>query len=488
MTSIRQIAEIAGVSTSTVSLALRDDPRVRAETRARIRDLAAQYHYHGVQARCLASSTATIGCLVPFVSVPIYAQILSGILHAAFDHAHHTLVLEHEHQLVDDTFYALQALIAQRVQGLIIVGAAHPIPRNAILEMRSHNIVPMLVACNGAELPVDQVCINEAQLAASAVDYLVQLGHQALAYIEPESMTAHAPRKEAIQRAAAHRKLHMTNLKVATTDAPAAVFATLAHLRPPPTALMVENDALAMRLLHGAPLLGLRIPDDYSIIGCGDYFGSGVMTPELTTVNLYPEVLGRHATAHLIARIHQSSPSSDPVVEMVPIRFIVRHSCAGPGQSRTAPPPSRPRTLPPHQSAVATFLNLLRAGFSDFSIYITARDGGMPASPELWGWTQLREYAHTWKPKPNSLHLGYLDDNGWLMLYPHRVQAFLATMTASTGQAFPYSFIMLKRMLAEAGILACTQERHITRYTHVVRVACKTHRLLRLQGQALTME
>lgn len=483
MATIRQIAELAQVSTNTVSLALRNSSRISIATRERIQELAERLHYQP-PARRGVPVAGTIGCLVSCLSMPHYSRIMSGILQECFTQGRPALVLDYYHHLRGDTHYALQSLLEKDVTGVLIINPEQVFPASAILELRSRNIAIVLVGGQGSELPVDTITNDVHHLTIAVVDYLLQLGHRHLLYLEPPAEVVAGERQRAIRTHCALRGIHIDMDTYDMTRDAVAMLQTILTRRPCPTAIVCNSDFEAMALIHAAAHIGVRIPGDISIIGCGNLFGTQIMSPALTTVDLYPEVLGRHAAQLLLTRLDQRDGSSQPTVELVPTWLLIRESCAAPAQA-----PATATSGGYHASthpAVVTFLNRLRQGFTEGRVYVTQRNGTLPPHPELWGWRQMRPKA-PWQPAARAIDIGFLD-GPWLLLHLTPLTHYLQGMSPSIGDAEPRSMPQLTRLLAEAGLIDVVHTGQRRHYTKVVRCQHKRQRVLRLRVTSLYHE
>ncbi len=290
MPIIRQLAELAGVSIGTVSMALRDDARIHPDTRARIQELATRFHYrpNRLMQSLVTGASHTLGCLIPFVDFPYCSRILRGVLEEAFLASYHMFVLE-THGQEAHTILGIQSLIEQRVDGVIIhSGHQRSLPRKTMLELRSHNIVPVILDATRADLPVDAVCTHEQQLAELAVDYLHGLGHRRIAYLGPASKGHRQGRAPALAQALQARRLSAdafidTGDRTFETLADSELLHTLLTAPTAPTAVITTDD-MAVVLLQGLRARGLAVPRDLSLLGIGNHPTSAFTDPPLTSI------------------------------------------------------------------------------------------------------------------------------------------------------------------------------------------------------------
>jgi DNA-binding LacI/PurR family transcriptional regulator len=336
MTTIRQLAQLADVSICTVSKALRDDPRISAPTRQRIQELAVQHCYrpNRLTQHLIQGKSHTIGCIVPDVANSFHARLLRGVLAAVSQSDRQVLILETHNQLLR-TLKAMHALMEQRVEGILIASEHYaPIPRPVILEMRSHGIIPIGLDATRFATPVDSVRTDENRLADIAVSYLMELGHRRIAYIGPLPTGPLIDRARAFSRA--FRRHHLTETTLIDTEAEdyalfsaAAVFDHLSTLPTRPTALIAWEDRIAARLIQEAHARGIDVPGAVSILGCANFDLGDLVTPRLTSIEQFPEEVGRQAVELLLARVTGVRGESERrrEVRAIPPRLVPRASC-----------------------------------------------------------------------------------------------------------------------------------------------------------------
>jgi DNA-binding LacI/PurR family transcriptional regulator len=331
MATIRQLAQLAGVSIWTVSLALRDDPRVRPEVRQRIKELAELYHYRSnrLLQGALTGNSGSIGCLIPSVHSPFFSRVLEGVLVAAFAESYEVIPL----QLLDPVFEsmckALQTLTEKRVEGVLIASSIFtPIPKRAFLELWSHDIIPISLQASPTEVPIDHVQSDWQQIAHLAVDHIYRLGHRHIVYAGSLSNLASALTQEMPRWAEA-------TLTILTIDMSAMVDQELAaFFQQPalPTACIAQSDMIAARFIQQAHAHRRQVPRDISVISCASSQFRASFLPPLTAINQQPEEIGRSAANLLFRRIAEgkSCSSIQPETILIAPEFIPGKSCARP--------------------------------------------------------------------------------------------------------------------------------------------------------------
>lgn len=337
MTSIRKIARIAGVSHMTVSRALRNDPRVRAETRDRIVQLANEYHYKPITSQQTSARNGflTIGCVVSAVGDEFYAEIIDGIVKRAFAESYHVVILQSSFD-VNLTNQALLTLIEQQVKGVLLLSGIDPPPVSpeVLFELLSNDVVPIAIDKRATLRPIDLIWNDEEQMAALAVEYLLSLGHRHIAYLGIKCAGKHHYRYVIMHHALqAHGLSTEYCLEMPLTSPYSEPLDMLLQTSPSPTAIISFNDHVASRVIQTLSALGVRIPEDISVLGCGNMPMCDFLYPRLTSIDQHPREIGQRAVELLIQRIDSRLITPGDMIPLevkVPSSLCERDSCGPP--------------------------------------------------------------------------------------------------------------------------------------------------------------
>lgn len=331
------VAERAGVSKATVSKVLngRADLSVRPETRQRVQEAAEALGYRPHSgARALAgASTHALALLVPALANPTYVTIARGAYQRARELGYLSLLAEDfEGQEADESFNDL--VQEGRVDGLLIASAR---PGHPLLDALRRSRVPHVFVNRSVEGSDRNVTMDVARSSVTALDHLHSLGHRAVGHIAgPPGITPSDARRQAFLRRAG--ELGLTAAPVASGDfteegGEAAALELLRPAsddgRPPVTALYTSSLAQAIGAMGAVRSIGLRIPEDISVVGNDDLPVAGHLNPPLTTVAMPLYELGSAAVDALVAAI-EGRQNGDVVVPTEP-RLILRDSTAEPG-------------------------------------------------------------------------------------------------------------------------------------------------------------
>jgi LacI family transcriptional regulator len=337
MPSLRKLAQLAGLSASTVSRALRDDPRLKPETVARVKALAELYHYrpNRLVQTLVSGKSHAIGCIVPRIDAQFFAGVVRGVLEHAFSESYHVITLQSESNLTY-TCKALQTLIELQVDGVLLSsGNSVALPDAALFEAWSHGVVLVGIQDSPTVTPIDQVLTDEDQVAELMVGHLHALGHRDIAYVGTNLELI--SRGKAVKRALRRRRLSTEWFYDTEKEQIEILVATWRAQTHAPTAVTTYTDIEACMVLQAATRLGLQVPRDLSVVGCANMEPLINFLPHpLTSIEHYPSRIGHEACALLLERINESAKpgSYTPIRRIIATSLVKRASCGPPRRGR----------------------------------------------------------------------------------------------------------------------------------------------------------
>lgn len=298
--TIRTVAARAGVSKSLVSLVLQNSPHVSEAKRQAVLKAVAELGYRpDPVARSLAERrTRTVGVVIDDLSNPWYVALLDGLRPVLHEHGLRPLLADGRTE--PD---AVQALADLRVDGIVLVGTASPSAAEQVGALADQ--IPTVVA--GTREPrlsaVDLVANDDHRGAQLATAHLLGLGHRRIAHIVGEGEVGRL-RRAGHEAALAEAGLAPWCVEGDWTEATGRRLTT-ELLRAPdrPTAVFAANDLSAVGVLAAADDLGLRVPEDLSVVGYDDTWFARMHRLSLTTVDGHIGEVGQVAARTLIARI-----------------------------------------------------------------------------------------------------------------------------------------------------------------------------------------
>jgi LacI family transcriptional regulator len=343
--TIHDVAAAAGVSKSTVSNVVRGAEEVSDATRARVQNAIARLGYkpNAIARQFVKQRTTVLGVLVGDLSNPYYAQMAQVVERAAFRRGHTTMFCNIEG--ADLAVAGVDALLEQRVAGIVFLAF---IRRSDELDDALQRAGIPIVFLGLSERWGDSVGPRDRQGGKLATEHLLELGHRRIGYVRTPLVEASGDRARRDGYRAAMRRDGIVPLPVyvwtpgALTIAAGRETVELgAALRRPdaPTALFVSNDIGAIALIEACERLGVRVPDDLSVVGFDDIALAGLQRISLTTVAQPLDAQAERAVALLLERIE--NPRLGPRHESADVELRVRGSTAAPRSS--APPRSTRR-------------------------------------------------------------------------------------------------------------------------------------------------
>jgi LacI family transcriptional regulator len=304
---MKQVAQRAGVSISTVSHVINNTRVVSSDVRARVQGVIDELRYiPSAVARSLKNDkTDTISVLVPNNSNPYFAELIRWIEDAAFQ-CGYNMILCNAHGGADKQTAYLRLLMEKRIDGLVLVASGADDEQELMLRHEAVPIVQLERALPGLE--ADVVYAGQEEGAWQATRHLIGLGHRAIACVSgPPDLPRARERVAGYLRAMAEAGLEVPSGRVVhdafTSAGGHAAFSRLLDQPHPPSAVFVTSDLMALGGLCAAGRLGLRIPAELSVIGYDDIEGAGYASPPLTTVAPPKRDMARLAIELLIERI-----------------------------------------------------------------------------------------------------------------------------------------------------------------------------------------
>jgi LacI family transcriptional regulator len=323
--TIVDVAEAAGVSRATVSLVLRQSPLVADETRERVQQAIAAvgYIYNRGAAQLRSGMSGTIGVIVPEITNPFYAELLSGI-DETFDVDGRLCFVANSTDSPERQERFIRRIRERGVEGIIICAAEGSSPL-LLGQMRDWNLpfVQILRSIDGDD--GDLVVPDFAMGTRMAVEHLVSQGHTRIALMPSAKNTSAAlERVSAFTSAVAQYGLHTGVIlagRLTRCDAGEMVAGLLSRADRP-TAIICHNDLLALGVVSALRRLGLVPGMDLSVVGFDDIPESSHSVPALTTVATHPVEVGARAAVLLLRRIMTPAGPAERI--LIPPHLIVR--------------------------------------------------------------------------------------------------------------------------------------------------------------------
>lgn len=332
---IEAVARQAGVSTATVSRALRGLPNVSPDTRERVLAAARELDYVASPSasRLASGQTRSVGVVMPYIGRYFFSQVLSGA-EAVLRRAGYDVLL---YALPDDrsreVFFEAMPL-RRRVDAVLIVTL--PLSAEQLAQFAALGVP---VGAVGLAAPgVTSVRIDDAAGARTAVNHLVNLGHERIAMIggglseaEPNPFSTPDDRRDgyraALEEAGLTRYPEYEVDGQYTTVGGEQAMGRLLGLAVPPTAVFAQSDRMAVGAMHALRAAGLSCPEDISIVGFDDHEVAAPL--DLTTIA--QPMVDEGATA--AQQVLDMLAGGARVETLLPTQLVLRSSTSPPGAS-----------------------------------------------------------------------------------------------------------------------------------------------------------
>ena len=332
MSTIRDVAELARVSTATVSRVINSPAKVSTATRERVQQAmqACRYNYNALARGFVTKKSDTIGLIVPAITNPIFAESTRGVQDVANDNGYQ-VILGNSYYQYDNEVRLIKVLRERRVEGLLITTTDL---KGRILQNLLDDGFPFVLLYSTVRKgPMSSVGVDNFLGGYRAAEHLVQLKHRRIAMLagrfnfSDRSFHRWHGYKRCLN---AHQIPYDPGLVLQTRYSLVSGregAKSLLGRSDPPTAIFCSNDYLAIGAMKGAQELGLQVPADISIVGFDDMEIASFITPTLSTIRQPAYTMGKLGVEILLNHIKDQGPGA--VHKILETSLVVRNSTAG---------------------------------------------------------------------------------------------------------------------------------------------------------------
>jgi LacI family transcriptional regulator len=326
--TIKKIAELAGVSHKTVSRVVNNEKYVKEETKNKILSIIDKYKYEpnyfaiGLKTK----KSRTIGLLVGDIENPYYARLAKGVINVCESSNYNVIVCNSQYDSSLSEKY-LKMLLSKEVDGLIISNIDLTV--DTVKNLVKKNI-PLVFTNIKYGIPgLNYIKADDYYGGKLAADYLIKLGHKKIYFLRPPNVYGSQERINAFIDTMAKNKIHFndsyfSSLLYDEGDSYTATKEFISNHKDF-TAIIAGNDFIAIGAMEAVFDMGLRVPDDFSIIGYDDLKIAKVMRVPLTTIKQPKYLFGKLAAEKVINLLENTDSSREKKV--IKPELIERMSC-----------------------------------------------------------------------------------------------------------------------------------------------------------------
>jgi LacI family transcriptional regulator len=325
-----EVAHAAGVSSATVSYVVNNGPRpVATETRekvlAAIQELG--YHPNALARNLRLQHSSTIGLIVPDIHNPYFAEVARGVEQMASENGL-TMVLCHSDYKLERELHYVKIMQAERSAGVIWFPATNSAEPAKQLASYGMPLVVLDRVVPGVRAPA--VVADNFRGGYLASQHLIDLGHRIIGCItRPTELYHSTERIRGFRAALTENGIEVDESLLVSggfrLDDGCAAAKQLIGKTPRPTAIFAYNDFMAIGTLRAAYELGIKVPNDLSVVGFDDIPQAAFTCPALTTISQPKFEMGREGVSLLLDEINESTLGINPT-PLLPIKLIVRES------------------------------------------------------------------------------------------------------------------------------------------------------------------
>lgn len=328
--TLKDVANHAGVSRTTVSVALSGSSYISEETQKKViaSAQALGYVYNRAAANLRAKSTSTLGLILPGLDNSFYTELLKGVNQEA-NHFKKTILLGCTFGSLEEQERLISSMIEHRVCGIIIFMVPGT-SSDTILRIEKMGIPVIAVNRNFPEYICDFIGIDDFMAGKLATEHLVSKGHKRIAFFGGISeLRSWQMRKEGYVHVLKENHLTIDESLImqceTTQEAGYEGAEKILQMTDKPTAVFCFNDVIAIGLMAKLEENGIKPGKDIAIIGADNIREAGIIKPKLTTIEGFPVTRGSMAVKLLIERTeeHREKPQAT-ILEPV---LVSRDSC-----------------------------------------------------------------------------------------------------------------------------------------------------------------
>lgn len=332
--TIYDIAEKLNLATSTISRALKDHHTISDKTIKKVKQTAKEMGFvpNTLAAGLRGNKSRTIGILIPTVTQPFLSSLISGIEIAAQKSEYSVLIMQ-SHDSYEMEVNLAKSLYSNRVSGVICSLAMETKDTSHFNQFSNNNIPLVFVDRVPRDYDTFRVVINNYLAGYKATKHLIEQGCKRIAHLTAGSEfgTLYNERKRGYMDALIEHELPVDekliiNLKEMTYEDGVKACNQLFDLKIRPDGLFAPGDILAVSAVQTAKKRGIKIPEEFAVIGFNDDPISKIIEPNISTITHPAEKMGKAAAELIIKNLKSAKEEDAKEITFLNTQVLVRES------------------------------------------------------------------------------------------------------------------------------------------------------------------
>ena len=330
--TIHDIAKMLGISSSTVSRALNNNPRISKPTREAVNNLAKQ---EGYQPNSMASSlrigkNKTVGLIIPHINRHFFSNVIGGI-EEVLNYAGYNLMICQSDDSLEKEIQNIKTLMNLRVEGIFISLALGSINTDHLRNCLNKGVKLMMFDRVDENLSVDCVVLNDYEGAYMSVKHLIEQGYRKIVHFSgPDHINVYHNRKQGYIDAVKHSGLEIPEnyilQDVLTREKGYAACTSLLQSNQVPDAIFAASDFSALGAMIALKEKGLSVPYDIGVAGFANEPFTALMEPALTSVDQNSIEMGRILARLFLEKDSAVEISTQPQTLTLTPKLLIRKS------------------------------------------------------------------------------------------------------------------------------------------------------------------
>lgn len=331
--TINDVAREAGVSITTVSRVLNNNYPVKQETRLKIESAIEKLNYkpNNLARSLITKKSSMIGVIVPGITNLFFPTIVEAI-DEFMKTKGYSIALSNTEGETQKELKLVEELLGRQVDGIIIIDPTIENLRKGFYDKLSKTLPLIIVSGSADSNKCSFVCYDEEVGTIEAFKYLMSLGHKKIAFLRGHKSFSYDIKQKIYHEILEQEKLQYERLvnvgkgnSIEVVERTQKKVEELLSSEDRPTAIFACNDLMAVGVINACNKLGIKVPEQLSIIGFDNTLLASITQPKLTSVDLNMKEIGYRAAVELLDIIETSSKSRKKII--LDTSLVVRESC-----------------------------------------------------------------------------------------------------------------------------------------------------------------